>query len=91
MINAKENTQMKIYKKEITVYDFEGIFDGFCVEVQTEEEETEVYLYHKEYGIKSLMFGILNEDIESEEVLRDIIADYIEDNVERYRIEFMDE
>ena len=24
---------MKIYKKEIAVYDFEGIFDGFCVEV----------------------------------------------------------
>ena len=32
---------MKTYKKEITVYDFEGIFDGFCVEV--DKSDLEIY------------------------------------------------
>ena len=86
---------MKIYKKEITVYDFEGIFDGFCVEAQTElvgeEEAICFYLYHKAYGIKSLMFGLLKKDIESENYIRDIIAANIEADIELYREDFMDQ
>ena len=86
---------MKIYKKEITVYDFEGIFDCFCVEAQTElvgeEEAICFYLYHKAYGIKSLMFVLLKKDIESENHIRDIIAANIEADIELYREDFMDQ
>ena len=53
---------MKTYKKEITVYDFEGIFDGFCVEVDKSDEITDIYLYHKQCGIKRYMFGLYTKD-----------------------------
>lgn len=81
---------MIVYKKEITVYDFEDIFDGFCVEVHREKETIELYLYHKNYGIKDLMFGLRSKDIESEAQLRNIIASNLENSIEAYRMDFMD-
>ena len=78
---------MKTYKKEITVYDFEGIFDGFCVEVDCSGEMTEIYLYHKDYAEKMLMFGI---DIKHEWQIRDIIAANIETYINIYTIEYIE-
>ena len=78
---------MKIYKTEITTYDFEGIFDGFCVEV-VQNEKTEFYLYHKKHSIKTYMFGI--ESTTDECKIRDIIASNIEEYIETYTEEFMD-
>lgn len=79
---------MKIYKTEITTHDFEGIFDGFCVEI-VQGETTEFYLYHKECKIKMYMFGI--ESTTDECKIRDIIASNIEKYIEIYTEEFLDE
>ena len=79
---------MKTYKKEITVYDFEGIFDGFCVEVDCSGEMTEIYLYHKDYADKMLMFGI---DIKDEWEIRDIIAANIEEHIKFHIDEYIED
>ena len=73
---------MKIYTKEITVYDFEDIFDGFCVEVHNDEDKTCFYLYHKMYGIKKYMFGV--EPTNNEFIVRDLIISNIENHIENY-------
>ena len=72
---------MKTYKKEITVYDFEGIFDGFCVEVEVGDKITDMYLCHKDYSVKKFMFAINTKD-ESE--IRNIIAANIEEEIKCY-------
>ena len=77
---------MKIYKKEIAVYDFEGIFDGFCVEVDKSDEITDIYLYHKQCGIKRYMFGLYTKD---EKEIRQIVASNIMDYINIYIDEYM--
>lgn len=49
---------MKSFNKEITVYSLGRPFKGFYVEAHKEKDAIELYLYHKDYGIKELMFGI---------------------------------
>ncbi len=82
--------EMKNFVKKVMVYDFESIFDGFCVEVsetkdeKIEEEMIEFHLYHKDYGIKNYMFGLLKKDIKDEWQIRDIIANNIEEYISAY-------
>lgn len=88
---------MKNFIKEVMVYDFEGIFDGFCVEVsetrneKIEEEMIEFHLYHKDCGIKKYMFGLLKKDIKDEWQIRDIIANNIEVYINAYEEEIINE
>lgn len=78
---------MKTYTKEIVVYELEGRFDGFCVEVHGNEDATSLYLYHKQYGIKMHMIGVNSNEREIEELIDGLIEDY----VETYNNCFMDE
>ena len=82
---------MKIIVKEYEAVALDGKFDGFCIELLTDEETTEIYLYHKQYGVKSLMFGLCNKDIKDLWLLRNIIANSIEEHIAIYAAEFMDE
>ena len=44
--------------------------NGFIIEADQGEEITDFYIYHKDYGIKMLMFGLCNYDAaEQEEIL----------------------
>ena len=82
---------MKFIVKEYEAVALDGKFDGFCIEILTDEETTEIYLYHKQCGIKSLMFELYNKDIENTWHLRNIIANNIEEHIAMYTEEFMDE
>lgn len=81
---------MKSFNKEITVYSLGSPFKGFCVEAHEVKDTTELYLYHKNYGIKSLMFGVLTNSIKSEWELRDLIASNIENHIDIYQDVYMD-
>ena len=50
----------------------------------------EVWLYHRDYGIKSLMFGLSENDIESMDDLMDIVTANIDTYIPGYREEYMD-
>lgn len=78
---------MKVFKSEITTHEFEGIFDGFYVEVQ-QKELTELYLCHKEYGIKMYMFDC--QAIAEECEIENIIATNIEEYIDTYTDKFFD-
>lgn len=80
---------MKI-NKNITVYDMNQWFKGFCVAVDKDETETNLYIYHTDYLTKMHMFGLLNKDIKDDWHLRDIIAANIEDYKKIYEEKFMD-
>jgi len=82
---------MKSIVKDYEAFALDGKFDGFCIEILTDEETTEIYLYHKQCGIKSLMFGLCNKDIKDLWHLRNIIANSIEEYIAIYAAEFMDE
>ena len=81
---------MKTIVKDYEAFALDGKFDGFCIEILTDEETTEIYLYHKQCGIKSLMFELYNKDIENTWHLRNIIANSIEEHIAMYTEEFMD-
>ena len=49
---------MKKYTKEIEVYELGEQYDGFCVEVHSNETKKELYLYHNQYGIKMYMLSV---------------------------------
>ncbi len=68
----------KTYKKEITVIELEGEYDGFCVEVSKRNDDViDLYLCHTDYAVKDLMFGVSEE-------FEDSIEQLIESNVEEY-------
>ncbi len=73
-----------ITEKNITVY---SLSDDFTVEVESDGSVTECYLCHKNYGVKSHMFGILNKDIDSkslEEIICNNAPSYMETYMEEY-------
>ena len=80
---------MKIYKKEIVIYELDGQYDNFCMEVHNNETETELYLYHKQYGIKMHMIGV--DLISNDWEIADLIDGYINGCVEEYLDEFITE
>lgn len=65
---------MNSIKKTITAYD---VGKGFFVETGTIDNVTEFYLCHKNYGVKSLMFGVNDFNFMNEEQL-------IESNLSTY-------
>jgi hypothetical protein len=81
---------MRELKNIITItYEYERDTD-FRIDIVIDGTSTEAYLYHKDCGIKSLMFGI--DDISkddfidlvelnlcTETYIEDYIADYMED------------
>ena len=76
--------------KDYFGYDLGGRFDGYCIETIQDEETIEVFLYHKQCGVKSLMFGLTN-NFQNRLNLRDIIARNLEEHIAMYTEEFMDE
>lgn len=81
---------MKIIVKDYEAFALDGKFDGFCIEILKDEDMIEIFLYHKQYGIKSLMFG-LNKTFENELNLYNIIANNIEEEIAMYAEKFMDD
>lgn len=75
---------MNSIKKTITVYD---VGNGFFVETGITDDVTEFYLYHKDYGVKSFMFGINHFSFMSEEQL---IESNLSTYVELYKNDYFD-
>ena len=64
--------------------------DGFMIDIVRLPELWEVWLYHRDYGIKSLMFGLIENDIEFIDELMDIVMANIDTYIPGYREEYMD-
>lgn len=79
-------------RKDITSRFFDA-GDGFIVEAEYSvnengEDVVEFWLYHKEYGIKDLMFGLPKKYKEFD--IYDVCAANLEQYKESYREEYMD-
>lgn len=75
---------IKKYVKTITVYTLPS---GFIIEADKGEEVTDFYIYHRDYGVKMLMFGLCNYDAsEQEEILYANAPRYMD----IYKDEYMD-
>lgn len=79
---------MKSFNKEITVYSLGSPFKGFCVEAHKEKDAIELFLYHKDYGIKEFMFGI--HPNEPKRMIELLIAAYVEDYIGVYADAYME-
>ena len=55
---------IKKYVRTITVYTLPS---GFIIEADKGEEVTDFYIYHRDYGVKMLMFGLCNYDMDEQE------------------------
>ena len=75
---------MKVYQKQLTVYELD---DGFFVEVSKDEDATHFYLGHKQYGVKSLMFGVNDFSFMSE---KQLIEANVEDYIQMFKEEYFD-
>lgn len=74
---------MKKFQKTITVYD---LGEGFFAEVSKQGKLTEFYLYHEDYGIKEVIFGIEGlKESEWDEHIPDVVH-----YIENYREEYME-
>ena len=83
MCETLENGRNK-YVKTITVYTLPS---GFIIEADKGEEVTDFYIYHRDYGVKMLMFGLCNYDAsEQEEILYANAPRYMD----IYKDEYMD-
>lgn len=81
MCETLENGRNK-YVKTITAYTLPY---GFIIEADQSEEVTDFYIYHKDYGIKMLMFGICNCDVaEHDEIVRANATQYMLIYTENY-------
>lgn len=81
---------MKVYKKEVTVYELDGKYEGFIVETSKGDDEMiDVYLTHKRYGIKDFMFGFM--DKYEGYTLEGVIYGNLEGSIKLYIEKFMDE
>ena len=77
--------EMKKYEKTITVYTLPF---GFKVEVEKNEELSEFYISHNDYGVKMHMFGLLNCDISD---LDDIVASNVIQYIALYHQQYITE
>ena len=77
--------EMKKYEKTITVY---TVPFGFKVEVEKNEELSEFYISHNDYGVKMHMFGLLNCDILD---LDDIVASNVIQYIALYHQQYITE
>ena len=79
---------LKIEKKNILNIQFEN---DFLVDVfETDKKNIEFWLYHKDYGIKSFMFGIPYEEKHNEKYLLELINNNIKKYIDLYKEEFME-
>lgn len=74
---------MKKAKIKTSTYE---VGNGFLVDIVVTESEHEAWIYHKDYGIKSMMWGGLN----SSETIEDFKA-LVEANVPEYAEDYMSE
>lgn len=75
---------MKKFQKMVTVYEFSN---GFIVERDQKENCIELYISHREYGIKTLMFGLCDED---ETVAEEMMLSELESYMDIYKERFFD-
>jgi len=76
--------ELKKYEKILTVYILPF---GFTVEVETEEEMSQFYILHKNYGDQMYMFGLYNRDITSyEDIIMANAIEYMHIYSEEYMI-----
>ena len=86
MDNIKDITQKVNYEM---VLEIPYIKDTYIVEViKKENGRIEIWLSNKNYGIKTLMFGVSKLD---KQCLKDIIMANIETYIQSYREEYEDE
>ena len=77
--------EMNKYEKTITVYTLPF---GFKVEVDRNEETSEFYISHKDYGDKMHMFGLANCDTtEQDSIVRSNAIEYMALFLKQYRAE----
>ena len=82
--------QIKARKAEITIESWEA-WDGFILDLVTKGTETyEAWIYHRDYGVKTLMWGV-PQDSTSYDEFKDMVASSVEDNIEGYKEEYMDD
>ena len=62
--------------------------DDFMLDIVTNDECYEVWIYNKEYCIKSMAFGMKKSDVTMEEFIEIVMANYQEDK-EFYEDEYM--
>lgn len=82
---------MKKILELVRVYELENNYKGFIVEVlnKTKNESPdfkEFWLYHENYGIKSLMFGC---NVKENDII-DMIKYNINSHIELYKKEYME-
>ena len=79
---------MTVKKRQITTYDFDGIFDGYCVDVETGIDNKDMlnfHIYHKDCGIKDYMFGVYKKQLRQKGLtVEDIISGNIEQSIKLY-------
>ena len=75
---------MKKYPKNVMVYEFSN---GYIIEVDKKDDCTEFYISNKDYGVKSLMFGLCDFYGLTEE---EIVLSEAERHMKFYREEYED-
>lgn len=80
---------MLIKQKSTIIETFKTLYDGFLVDIVTRDDEYEVWLYHQNYGVKSLMFGVSNLNTSYNDFLSMVIYN-VEDYVLFYCNEYAD-
>lgn len=77
--------EMNKYEKTITVYTLPF---GFKVEVEKNEEISEFYISHKDYGDKMYMFSLSNCDTtEQDNIVSSNAIEYMELFLKQYKTE----
>ena len=74
-------------EKTIIIYNYK---DNFQVEIIEENGFVEFWLYNTNYGIKMFMFGIECKFCQREKYI-EIIENIIEENIEIYKNEYMED
>lgn len=84
------NVNLKKTTYTTTRYD---VGDGFYVEVSPNEKEesVEFYLGHNRYGVKDLVFGVMEKDCpKDDEKIQSMILQNVEDEIKIYKEEYFD-
>lgn len=76
------------YKNTINTTTYDA-GDGFLVDIVTTPTKLESWLYHKDYGVKTLMFGMMCDDINYDEY-RDCVEAALSEYKVTYREEVME-
>lgn len=62
--------------------------DGFMIDIIEQDNRFEAYLYHKSYGIKSFMYGLLKSDADKAAFIENVECNFNEYK-EMYKSEYM--